>query len=129
MKKRPEIVALVLLVVLTGYAVAQQWFIIPVIRYMLVQANAFLSLPGRIFIQTSRFGALEFLAFVVLTLVALRRSRPAGDRAQQARVLNLASILMVLFLLGQASLYVDLTKSASKVMHAGGQTASIDMGR
>ena len=127
MKKRPEIVALVLLVVLTAYATAQQLFIMPVIQYMLVQANAFLSLPGRIFIQTSKFGLLEFLAFVVLTLVALRRLQPAGDRAQQARVLNLASILMVIFLLGQASLYVDLAKSAGKVMHAG-QTASIDIG-
>ncbi len=129
MKKRPEIVALVLLVVLTVYATAQQLFIMPVVQYMLVQANAFVSLPGRIFIQTSKFGSLEFLAFVALTLFALKRLQPAGDRAQQARVLNLASILMVLFILGQASLYVDLAKSAGKVMQAGRQTASVDIGR
>ena len=96
---------------------------------MLVQASVFVSLPARIFIRTSQFGWLEFLAFVVLTLVALKRLRPAGDRAQQARVLNLASILMVLFILGQASVLVDLAKSSSKVMQAGRQTASIGNNR
>lgn len=125
MRKRPEVVALVLLVLLTALAAAQQLIVIPVIRAMLVQARVFVSLPARIFLHTSQYGALAFLAFVVLTLVALRRLRPAGDRAQQASIMNVASILMVLYILGQASVVVDLARSASKVMQAGRQTSSI----
>ena len=66
-----------------------------------------------------------FVAFVLVTLLALRRVRPPGDRAQQAQVLNVAGIVVVLIILGQASLLVDLSKSASRIINAGArQTAS-----
>lgn len=124
MKKRPEIVALLLFVVLTAYAAAQHVFVIPVIQYMLVTAGAIVSLPGRIAITMSQYGLGAFLLFICFTLLALSRVKPAKDAAQQVRVLNLATLVVVLFVVMEGSLYVDLARSASKVMKSGRQTAS-----
>ena len=118
MKKHPEVVALILLVALTAFTAAQQLFIVPVVQYMLSSARVPMSFPARAFIATSRFSGWEFVAFVLLTLFALRRVRPVDDRADQARVLNIASIVVLLFILGQASLFVDLSKSAGRIMHS-----------
>ena len=125
MKTRPEIVALLLFVVLTAYAAAQHVFVIPVIQYMLVSAGAVVSIPGRIAITISQYGLGAFLLFICFTLLALSRIKPAKDAVQQARVLNLATLAVVLFVVMEGSLYVDLAKSASKVMQSGRQTSSL----
>ena len=125
MRKHPEIVALILLIGLTALTAAQQVFIIPVVQHMLATASVPVSLPGRNFIAVSRFLFWGFVAFVLVTLLALRRARPAADRAQQAQVLNVASIVVVLTLSGQFALFVDVAKSASRIMNNGARpTAS-----
>ena len=124
MKNRPEIVAMVLLVVLTAYAAAHQIFLIPVVQYLLANTNAPISLPGRISISLSQYGFAGFLIFVGATLYALRKIEPSKDRIQQAGVMNVASIVVTLFILLQASLYVDMLKSAPTFLK-GAQTASV----
>ena len=119
MRKRPDVVALVLLVVLTAYAATQQVFVVPVMQNMLASAHVPVSLPARNFIAVSPFAMVGFFAFAIVTLLVARRVRPAEDRAQQAQVFNLASIVVSLFILGQAALYIDVAKSAGKVMRAG----------
>ncbi len=118
MKKHPEIVALILLVMLTAFTAAQQLFIFPVVQGMLATAGVPLNFPARVFIAVSRYGIFEFVAFVLVTLLALGRVRPADDRARKAQVLNVAGIIVVLVILGQASLFVDLSTSAGRIMHS-----------
>lgn len=125
MKNRPDIIALLLLIVLTALTAAQQVFIVPVVRDMLATASVPVSLPGRIFIAASRGALWEFAALLLVTVLALRRLHPRDDRARQAQVLNVASIAMALILLGQAALFVNLARSTGRAPNSGGQeTAS-----
>ena len=58
---------------------------------------------------------------------ALNRIKPVEDRAQQARVLNLASLVVTVFIMLQGWMFVDLALSATKIVNRNGrQTASAE---
>lgn len=117
MRKRPEIVALVLLVVLMAYAAGLHVFVIPVVQNMMASANAGFTLPSRIAIVISQNAYGEFLLFVALLAFALKRTKPTDDRAQQARVLNLASLVVSVFIVLQGWMFVDMAVAAHVIVN------------
>lgn len=127
MKNRPELVAAVLFILLTLLAAAQHVFIVPAVVYMLAGLNVAVSLPGRVAISLAQYGSIGFLVGAGFLLLATRRKPSANDPVRTVRTLNLATIVVVLFMALQATIYVDLAKSASKVMRAGGTSTASNM--
>lgn len=117
MRKRPEIVALLLLTVLMAYAAGLNVFVIPVVQNMVASANAGFTLPSRIAIAISQYAFGGFLLFVALLAFALKRTRPNEDRAQQARVLNLASLVLAVFIVLQGWMFVDMAVAAHAIVN------------
>jgi len=50
-------------------------------------------------------------------ILALKRTQPSGDRAQQARVLNLASIVVAVFIALQGWTFVDIAINAHALIN------------
>lgn len=130
MRKRPEIVALLLFAALVAYAAGLQVFILPVIRNMLATVDAPLALPSRIAATIGQNGLGTFLVFVALLAFVLNRIKPVADRATQALVLNIANLVVVAFIMLQGWIFVDLALSATKIVNQGARktaTATLTM--
>ena len=126
MKKRPEIVALVLFTVLLFYAVGLNIFIVPVVQNMMATVDAQLSFLSRVAVTISQYGFVSVMALLLTIAAGLKRSTTGNDdRAGQARVLNLASLVVTVFMVAQGWIFVDMAVSASKIVNRNPrQTAS-----
>lgn len=118
MQKRPDILALVLFVVLLVYAAGLDVFIIPVVQNMLASVDAQLAIPSRIAVTVSQYGFASVMAFLLLIAGGLKLMTSGNeDRAGQARVLNLACLLVAAFMVAQGWIFVDLALSAGKIVN------------
>ena len=117
MRRRPELVALVLLAVLMAYAAGLNVFVIPVVQNMVASANAQFTIPSRIAIAISQYALGGFLLFVALLALALKRTKPNDDRPQQARVINLASLVLSIFIVLQGWMFVDMAVAAHQIVN------------
>ena len=117
MRKRPEIVALILFAVLVFYGTGLNMFIVPVMQNMLATVSAPLSWPTRVYAIVNANALGELLLFIALVAFALSRAKPKDDPVQQARVLNFASLVVTVFLALQAGIFFDLAVSATKIVN------------
>ena len=130
MRKRPEIVAFILFAALIVYGAGLNVFIIPVVQNMLGAVDAPLMWPSRAAIAISQNAGGEFLLFIALLALVLKRTKPNDDRVQQARVLNIASLMFTVFIMLQGWIFVDMALSATKIVNQGARrTASATRAR
>lgn len=117
MFKRPDVTAVLLFVSLLLYAASLNVFVIPVVANMVASANGEFSTLSRAALTVGQNSTIAVLVLVALVAGVLKLTKATGDRARQAGVMNLANLVVMVYVAAQAWIFVDMCIQASAIVN------------